>query len=152
MITIKEINTVLNENRLPILAETKGKYAAKSRISSPENIADILSPLKSYTEEHFVCIALDTRNKVQAVFPCGQGTINTCQVDVRGLFQKALMFNTSAIVIAHNHPSGDSEPSKEDINVTRKVQAACKALDIGFLDHIIIGENYYSFLEHNLLT
>lgn len=144
---IQEINSILNEHRLPVLRET-GKYNAETRASDPAAVFRLLKPMQDFTEEHFVAVALDTKNKVQAVIPCGVGTANTCLCDVRGMFSKLLMFGAVGVIIAHNHPSGIPYPSKEDDTVTKKVAEGCGLLDINFIDHIIIGDrDYYSYTE-----
>lgn len=154
---IKEIETRLNENRLPILKETKTIYKIDGRkaYNSPYEfyqLAAILE-LQDAAEERFYCIALNMKNRIEAIFRCGQGTINACQVDIRGLFQKALLFNTTNIVIFHNHPSGDCTPSEEDKMVTDRIYNGAKILGLNLLDHIIVADkNYFSFFEHNILT
>lgn len=154
---IKEIETRLNKDRLPILKETEAAYKIDGRktYNSPADfyhLATILE-LQDAAEEKFYCIALNTKNRIEAIFRCGQGTINTCMVDIRGLFQKALLFNTANIVIFHNHPSGDCTPSEEDKKVTDRIYNGASILGLSLLDHIIIGDkNYYSFFEHNVLT
>lgn len=154
---IKEIETRLNENRLPILKETTAAYKIDGRktYNSPEDFYRLATALElqDAAEERFYCIALNTKNRIEAIFKCGQGTVNSCIVDVRGLFQKALLFNTTNIVIFHNHPSGDCKPSEEDKKVTQRVYNGASILGLSMIDHIIIGnKNYYSFFENNVLT
>lgn len=64
---------------------------------------------------------------------------------------KALLCGAVSIIVVHNHPSGDAAPSKEDINVTKRIKKAGEVIGIGLLDHIIIGDGYYSFLENDLI-
>ncbi len=75
-----------------------------------------------------------------------QGTINSTQVHPREIIKSALKYNAAAIILAHNHPSGITTPSKEDIAVTEQIQQACKLIDVRVLDHLIIGKTRFSFL------
>ena len=81
------------------------------------------------------------------------GTINSTVVHPREIFKEAYMRSASSIVVLHNHPSGNVEPSRNDINITTKLKRSCEMLDIPLLDHIIVSssEKYYSFKEHDNL-
>ena len=119
-------------------------------VSSCNIVADVVNKvfkLDCQTDEHFVMLALDTKNKIVGAFTITIGTINSSLVNTRGIFQKALLCNASKIILAHNHPSGNSEPSKEDISVTKNINECGELLGIELLDHIVIGDNEYTSLK-----
>ena len=122
--TVYEYNTRLNENRLPILAE-KAKYNIDGRrvFCSPDAIAELAGQtigLEGAAEEFAYCIAFDMRQHVIGLFEVGHGTISASLVDIRGLFQKALMIGAARFALVHNHPSGDCMPSADDNALTEK--------------------------------
>jgi DNA repair protein RadC len=104
-------------------------------------------------------LCLDRKNRVLRTEKISSGTATGSLVHPREVFRPAIRWGASAIILAHNHPSGDPSPSASDLQVTRKISAAAKHLDIGFHDHIIIGEpsnsptgcGYYSFSDNNLI-
>lgn len=119
-----------------------------NRISTPQDVADILMPKFRYeVKEHFIIIVLDTKNQVVAMPTISVGTLNTSLVHPREVFNEALKYPTSSIILAHNHPSGDSSPSTEDINITNRLVKCGKILDIEVLDHIIIGDNTFTSMK-----
>ena len=119
-----------------------------NRISTPQDIANILMPKFRYeVKEHFIIIVLDTKNQVVAMPTISVGTLNTSLVHPREVFNEALKYPTSSIILAHNHPSGDSSPSTEDINITNRLVKCGKILDIEVLDHIIIGDNTFTSMK-----
>ena len=131
------------------------KDIAKLMISSCNIVADVVNrvfKLDCQTDEHFVMLALDSKNKIVGAFTITIGTINSSLVNTRGIFQKALLCNASKIILAHNHPSGNIEPSKEDMSLTQRLCEAGKVIGIPLVDHIIIGDNsYMSFKESRYL-
>ena len=154
--TIYEYNARLNADRLPILAEGK-KYNIDGRrvVDNPAALADIAANvigLKDAAEEYAWCIATNTKNKIIGLFEVGHGTIDCSIIDVRGMFQKALMLGAAAIALTHNHPSGDCFPSNNDIRVTERVKSAADLLGVRFIDHVIIGgRTYCSLREQGIL-
>ena len=90
---------------------------------------------------------MNTKNKVIGVFEISHGNVNSSIVGTREIFQKALLANAVSIILMHNHPSGDPSPSREDIEVTRRIVEAGKIIGIQVLDHIIIGDRYSSLKE-----
>ena len=103
-------------------------------------------------QEYFYCVYVDTKCRLIDKKCLFIGTINNSLVHPREVFKEAYLLSASGIICVHNHPSGDSIPSKEDINVTRKLQELGIIHGINFIDHIIIGNNnYYSFSEDNKL-
>ncbi len=124
----------------------------RPRVSSPADAANLLmSEMMFLEQEHLRVILLNTRNEVLAVPTIYQGSLNTSVIRVAELFRTAVRTNAAAIIVAHNHPSGDPSPSPEDIKVTRQLVKSGKMLDINVLDHIIIGyQRYVSLKERRL--
>jgi DNA repair protein RadC len=102
------------------------------------------------SEEHMYMMCLNTKNRVVGVLEISRGTVNSSVVGVREIFQKALLANAVNIILLHNHPSGDPEPSVEDYLITEKVMEAGKVIGIGVLDHIVIGDTFVSIKERIL--
>jgi DNA repair protein RadC len=104
-------------------------------------------------EEHFVLLVLDARRRVIGINEVSVGTLSASLVHPREVFRAAILLNGAAIIVAHNHPSGDCSPSSEDRDVTRRLQRAGELLGIPVADHIVLGEgeSYFSFRERGLL-
>jgi DNA repair protein RadC len=101
--------------------------------------------------EHFVVIFLNNQNKVITTEVVASGTINTSAVYPRQIAIKVLKHESTNVILGHSHPSGETMPSNSDRAVTKKLQTGLAALDIEILDHIIIGEDHYSFADAGLL-
>jgi len=109
-------------------------------LDTPERIADLLrEDNRAYTVENFQVVMLNTRRKLIRVEPVSQGTLDTLLVHPREVFKAAIAAGAAAIVIVHNHPSGDPTPSEADIKVTRDLIRAGQLLRIDVLDHVILG-------------
>jgi DNA repair protein RadC len=112
----------------------------RSTIHNPSDAAALVQyEMSLLDQEHLRVILLDTRNKVIAVEEIYHGSINTAQVRVAELFKPAIQRNAAAIIVCHNHPSGEATPSPEDVAVTRAIVQAGKLLDITVLDHLVLG-------------
>ena len=117
-------------------------------ITSPGDAANLLLTEMSLLEQESMrVILLDTRNRVQAIQTVYQGSLNTTMVRVGELFREAVRANCAAIIVAHNHPSGDPSPSPEDVAITRDIVAAGKLLSIEVLDHLVIGQQRFVSLK-----
>jgi DNA repair protein RadC len=116
-------------------------------ISSPADAANLLMyQMAALDQEYLFVILLDTRNRVLGrPLEVYHGSLNTSQVRVGELFREAIKVNAAALIVAHNHPSGDPSPSPEDVAVTRALVEAGKLLDIDVLDHLVIGR--YKFVS-----
>ncbi|MDX1616687.1 MAG: DNA repair protein RadC [Candidatus Promineifilaceae bacterium] len=124
----------------------------KVRVSSPADAANLLMTEMSFLDqEHLRLILLDTRNQVLATPTIYIGSLNTSVLRVAELFRAAIRQNAAALIVAHNHPSGDPSPSPEDIRVTRQLVEAGKLLDIEVLDHIVIGRQRFVSLKERQL-
>jgi DNA repair protein RadC len=109
-------------------------------LDCPERIADLLrEENRAYDVENFQVVLLNTRRRLIRVETISQGTLDTILVHPREVFKSAIAANAAAVVLAHNHPSGDPTPSEADIKVTRDLIRAGQLLKIEVLDHVIIG-------------
>lgn len=118
------------------------------QIRSPADAANLLMPEMSLLEqEHLRTILLDTKNHVVAIPTIYVGSVNTTMIRISELFREAIRRNCPAIIVCHNHPSGDPTPSPEDVMVTKQAVEAGKLLDIEVLDHIVIGQNQFVSLK-----
>ena len=109
--------------------------------NSPGKVMDYLAvQMRDYHREVFVVLLLDTRHRLIEFDELFHGTINSASVHPREVAKVALQKNASAVIVAHNHPSGNAEPSKADIGITKRLKAALGILDIKLLDHFIIGK------------
>ncbi len=110
------------------------------------------SKLANLKQEYFYCVYLDTKNHIIKDKLLFIGTINESLVHPREIFKEAYLLSASSIICIHNHPSGNINPSNNDIVITKQLIAVGKILGIKILDHIIIGrDNYYSFNDNNLV-
>ncbi len=122
-------------------------------LTSPDITRAYLSAqLRSYSYEVFACLFLDNQHRVIQLDELFRGTIDGASVYPREVVKRALHHNAAAVIFAHNHPSGISEPSQADKHITEKLKQALTLFDIRVLDHFIIGDGQpYSFAEHGLL-
>jgi len=101
-------------------------------------------------KEQFMILLLDTKNRIIKDETISIGTLNASVIHPREIFKSAIKESANAIILVHNHPSGESEPSQEDTEITEKLFDAGELLNIKVLDHVIIGRDYYSFQENKL--
>lgn len=139
----------INIYRLKMVKEDTVEYG-NTNIKSPCDIAalarDVLE-MHEMAEENFIIICLNTKNKISGVHTISVGSLNASIVHPREVFKAAMLNNASAILLMHNHPSGDPEPSREDIETTHRLVNAGNILGIKVLDHVIIGDNRYVSLK-----
>jgi DNA repair protein RadC len=120
----------------------------RPQITSPADAANLLMLEMGHLEqEHLRVLLLDTKNCVLASRNVYKGNVNTSVIRIAELFRVAIRHNSTAMIIAHNHPSGDPTPSPEDVRVTRQIVEAGDLLDIEVLDHLIIGQGRYVSLK-----
>lgn len=122
-------------------------------VKDPEAVVKaIRSSIKDKAKEHFKLILLNPRNKIIGISTISMGTLNASLVHPREVFKDAITHSAASVVLAHNHPSGDPDPSEDDIKITKKLVDSGKLLGIEVLDHIVIGKNNFcSFKERGLL-
>lgn len=120
----------------------------RPQITSPTDAANLLMLEMGHLEqEHLRVLLLDTKNRVLATPTIYKGNVNTSVIRIAEIFREAIRHNSTAVIVAHNHPSGDPTPSPEDVRVTRQITEAGKLLDIDVLDHLIIGRGRYISLR-----
>ncbi len=137
----EELNSVLYANP-----------TERPTIHSPQDAFSLLTLfLAGMDHEELWVLDLDTRNRVMKIIRLYMGSVNQSQVRISEVFRQAILDNSPAIVIAHNHPSGDPTPSPDDVAVTRALVEAGKLLDIEILDHLILaGGRFVSLKERGL--
>jgi DNA repair protein RadC len=125
----------------------------KPVLKSPENVVAVMrSKLKGKKKEHFWVICLDTRNRLINWKPVSIGSLDTSIVHPREVFKEAVSSSAASVIFVHNHPSGDPEPSKEDVELTERLVKAGEIIGIDVLDHIIVcDKSYLSLKANNLL-
>lgn len=154
--TFKGINNV-KAAQLVALAEISKRISTlkieKIKISSPGDAAVVMmEEMRYYKKEYFKIILLDTKNNIKKVSQISIGSLNSSIVHPREVFAEAVANSSSSIILVHNHPSGESEPSHEDIVLTNRLDECGKILGIKVLDHIIIGDGvFFSFKEEGLI-
>ena len=148
----------------PMLRELTVRYAVKTDttgqpvpvgtpLTTPRDAADLLSRLLAEeASEVFAIVLLSTKHRVLAYHEVSRGTLNSTLVHPREVFKVAYLTNAAAVILARVHPSGDPTPSRDDIELTRRLMAAGALLGIDVLDHVVIGHaRYASFKELGLL-
>ncbi len=137
--------TLVKEGKMPTY---------ESRIRSSANAHTVLQEyLDGVDREHFVVMLLDQKNQVIGLHTVSIGSLTASIVAPREVFKVAILANCANILIAHNHPSGDCQPSREDRAITQRLKEAGALLGINLLDHVIVGGEgrYFSFADENLL-
>ncbi|MGG3208890.1 DNA repair protein RadC [Geobacillus stearothermophilus] len=140
----KRVNIV----SLKLVRESSVLYK-EHQIKSPEDAYKLLKPfLVEADREKFVVVCLDTKNQPTAISVCHVGSLNASIVHPREVMKPAILSNSASIIVAHNHPSGHCEPSREDIEVTKRLEEAGRIVGIDVLDHLIVcPERYLSLKE-----
>jgi DNA repair protein RadC len=135
-----------------VIREDMPVYIETKRYTSPQQVFEMFRDLILETKEHFLCIHLDGKNRIVCLDRVSVGSLNQSIVHAREVLKAALLSSAAAMLLVHNHPSGDPQPSSEDLNITRRLKEAGELIGIPVLDHIIIGEGQYvSFVERGLL-
>lgn len=129
------------------------KVLDKTQITSSNHLYEYIRPvLEDLPHEEFWVILLSRANKIIGKQLIGRGGISETTADIKLIFKKSIENLASAIILAHNHPSGNLKPSQSDLNLTQKVKQAAQLFDINVLDHLIIGDgNYFSFNDEGVL-
>jgi len=124
----------------------------KPIIQSPQESKDYVKlQLAERPYEVFACLFLDTRHRVLAFEELFRGTIDGCSVHPREVVKAALAHNAAAVILAHNHPSGNAEPSQADQRITERLRDALSLIDVRVLDHLVVGQEVVSFAERGLV-
>lgn len=170
-LVLKKITQTNHENLVESLLSLKGMGTSKAlavaaaiefgrrrnyhngaKIINPCDVVPFVRNYSMYSQEHFLTITLNGGHEILQIRVASVGTINQTVIHPREIFSEALKENAAAIIVCHNHPSGNCEPSDEDIETTNTLIKASEILGISLLDHIIFDKNsYFSFVEHRLL-
>ena len=128
-------------------------HASPVRISDSQTAYRFLEPLfDGLDREHFLVVGLDAKHAVIGITTVSIGSVTLSIVHPREVFKPAILMNASAVLLAHNHPSGDSTPSPEDRALTRRLKEGGDLPGTAVLDHLVLGESrYYSFADHGAL-
>lgn len=131
----------------------EAEASKKSKITCSKDVSDMLQPhLSDLIHEEFWLLLLNRGNQVIHKTAVSKGGISGTVVDPRLIFKTAIEFSASAIILCHNHPSGNTKPSESDLNLTKKIKEAGRNLDIDVLDHIIIaGDTFFSFADEGIM-
>lgn len=124
-----------------------------NNIKSPMDIVKFINSIENYdqsTNETMSVIALSTKNEILAYADTGIGVVNFCTMNIPTILQTVLLANAPKFILVHNHPSGDSTPSADDIKSTKQLQMAADIMKLQLLDHIVIGDNNYTSIMEEL--
>jgi DNA repair protein RadC len=122
-------------------------------LRSSRDVYDAFKFIASRTQESLYVVCLNAKNKVIGYSEIARGTLNRCAIDMRALVRVPILVNAASVIILHNHPSGDSQPSRDDVAITQRIKDSLSLFGISFIDHIIIGDDSFtSLLEKGALT
>jgi len=138
---------------LRVVRERRQGYGSLRQLRTAQDVFDIFRDrLAKLDREEFLAVVLDGRNRIVGFNVVSTGTLTASLVHPRELFKPAILANAAALVLVHNHPSGDPEPSAEDRALTERLKQAGELLGIRILDHVVIGDDRFrSFAEDGLL-
>jgi DNA repair protein RadC len=129
-----------------------GRNPARPVVSSPADVDGLLrGRIANLDRENFVAVLLNIKNEVIEVTTVSVGTLSSALIHPREVFKPAIRASAASVVLAHNHPSGKVEPSREDREVTGRLAKAAEIVGIEVLDHVIVGDGYFSMKEHGML-
>lgn len=141
----------LDNDRHPELIKEKSDLYPGNSMHDPRSVTDMLNCIfhaGAQAEEHLYMVAVDTAGHPLGVFDTSHGSASTSVANPREVFIRALLCGASGIILAHNHPSGNVCPSSDDMEAYKRFDESGRMLGIKLLDSIIIGDGYYSFMEH----
>ena len=136
--------------KVVLVKEKVGRYELPRKIGSPEDAYRAVTTITNVQEEAqevFGIFILNTKHKIVAAHEISRGILNSSLVHPREVFKPAVLHNAAAIICFHNHPSGNPEPSRDDVNITKRLVEAGKIMGIEILDHIIVGDDRYVSLK-----
>lgn len=149
-IRVKTIQPVYKT--IDLCCEDAVKYRTGCKFTAPGQVADLFQSLKDECKESFITLHLDGKNRILCMEVVSIGSLNQSIVHPREVFKTALLSSAAAIILVHNHPSGDVAPSNEDKAITKRLAEVGELMGIKILDHIIVGNGeYLSFVEKGLL-
>jgi len=141
--------------RVILVKERVGSYELPREIRCPEeayNAIRVTTNVQAEAQEVFGILILNIKNRIVAVHEISRGTLNSSMAHPREVFKPAILHNAASIICFHNHPSGDPEPSREDVELTKRLVEAGKIMGIEVFDHIVVGdEGYVSLKERGVM-
>ena len=127
-------------------------YLSSTRFTDPAAIYELFRDLRHETREHFLALHLDGKNRIICFDLVSVGSLNQSIVHPREVFMPAVASAAAAVILVHNHPTGDPTPSREDLSITKRLREAGEIVGIKVLDHIIVGdETFTSFVSQGLM-
>lgn len=144
---------VAKSSQIKAMVELGKRLAAtvehsRPSIRSPQDAADLIMPeLRDAPQEHFKGLFLNTKNEVLKIRTITIGSLDASLISPRELFREAISMNSASVIVAHNHPSGDPTPSREDVQVTKRLFEAGEVVGIEVLDHLVIGDGRWVSLK-----
>lgn len=154
---INKYTTKINRETLrnELVKEKAVNYSSYKKLDTPARCVQMLNDLfnlQNLSEEYMYMLTLNTKSDITGVFEIAHGTVSLCPAGPREILNKALLIGATGIILVHNHPSGYCEPSETDKRFTKRIQEACKIVEISFYDHIVVGyEDFFSFCINDLL-
>lgn len=152
---ITEYSVRLNGDKIPILLkENVTNYSKVKELNDNEKIANMMKDVfdaDKMPEEHFWILALNTKFHPIGVFEVSRGSLDECILQPREIFLRLCLCNAKHFIAVHNHPSGNTSPSNDDISLTKRLKECGKVMDIALIDHIIIGDDHFSFAHNDML-
>ena len=155
--SMAEIINSLPDSRASLVKEICCRYGER-RLKEGESFTGAAAiyehfkiRLSEEKQEQFIAVYLDNKHRIISEKMITQGTLNQSLVHPREVFSPAIEKRAAAIILIHNHPSGDPKPSQQDIEITKRLSEVGKIVGIKILDHIIIGEGYFSFVDENMM-
>lgn len=151
---IQNETLIENNNFVPIISIIRtGTIKRKNKIGCPLDAVELIYEfLDGVDREHLGVMCLNTKNQVLNISTVHIGSLNNCTIHPREIFKPAILSNAASIIIFHNHPSGDTTPSKEDLNINLRIKECGSILGIEMLDSIIVGQTiddgYYSYKDN----
>lgn len=120
----------------------------RRRVTGAQDVVDeLMIDFKEYEVEHFKCVLMNTKNEIMKIVDVSTGGLDATLAMPRDVFRQAIRDGASAVIVCHNHPSGDPEPSRDDVALTKRLDEAATLLGIRFLDHIVFGDGRYTSMK-----
>lgn len=141
----------ITRQKLLLVKEQEFKYNQK--ISSTLDLVDFIMNvlnINNEAQEVVYILSLNNKNQLVSFTEIARGELNMCNITQNEIFKNVLLSNSNKFILVHNHPSGDPTPSKNDIDITKKILRSCEILGIEFLDHLVIGDDEYQSIMKDL--
>ncbi|BCR03074.1 DNA repair protein RadC [Desulfuromonas versatilis] len=134
------------------ISEPQADYLQNRRITCSNDVYQLFRFLAQESKEHFLCLHLDSKNKILCVDLVSSGSLSACVVHPREVLKSCLLSSCAALLLLHNHPSGNAEPSREDMEITTRIKEGAEIIGLKLLDHLVIGEGeYVSLADRGML-